>query len=91
MAQEAFRITGEILGRKLADAVVFTSPEAIILFGGLAGAGEMIFGPTRRAMEANLFPVFKGTVRLLSSGIQGNAAILGAAALGWEALGEGKA
>ena len=89
VALEAFRITGEILGRKLADAVVFSSPEAIILFGGLAGAGELLFGPTRRAMEANLFPVFRGTVRLLPSGIQGNAAILGAAALGWEALAQG--
>ena len=88
LAQEAFEFTGDILGRKLADAVAFTSPEAIILFGGLAAAGAHIFEPTRRALEANLFPLFKGTVRLLPSGIQeGNAAVLGAAALGWSLLG----
>lgn len=87
LALEAFAITGEILGRKLADAVVYTSPEAIILFGGLAAAGELLFGPTRRALEENLFPVFRHTVKLLPSGIQGgNAAVLGAGALGWDLL-----
>lgn len=87
IALEAFEFTGDILGRKLADAVVFTSPEAIILFGGLAAAGELIFKPTRRALQENLFSVFRDTVKLLPSGIQGgNAAVLGAAALAWDAL-----
>lgn len=89
LALEAFEITGDILGRKLADAVAFTSPEAIILFGGLAAAGEHIFRPTRQALEQNLFPLFKGTVKLLPSGIpSGSAAILGAAALGWDRRGK---
>jgi glucokinase len=87
IAIEAFEFTGDLLGRKLADAVVFSSPAAIILFGGLAAAGERLFAPTRKALEANLFPVFRNTVKLLPSGIQGgNAAILGAAALGWDAV-----
>ena len=87
LALEAFEITGDILGRKLADAIAFSSPEAILLLGGLASAGELIFNPTRRAMEENLFSVFKNTVQLLPSGIQGgHAAILGAGALGWDAL-----
>ena len=34
IALEAFRITGELLGYALADAVTITSPEAIFLFGG---------------------------------------------------------
>lgn len=86
VALEAFARTGDLLGRKLADAVAYTSPEAIILFGGLADAGELLFEPTRRALNANLFSVFRDSVRLLPSGIKGNAAILGAAALGWDAL-----
>lgn len=86
LALEAFETTGAILGRKLADAVVFTSPEAIFLLGGLAEAGELIFNPTRRSLEKHLFPLFRNTVKLLPSGIQGGkAAILGAGALGWEA------
>ena len=91
IALEAFRITGEILGRKLADAVAHTSPSAIILFGGLSSAGDLIFGPTRRAMEEGMLGLFKGKVRLIPSGLsEGNAAILGSAALIWNELEAGR-
>lgn len=87
LAIRAFEFTGEILGRKLADSVAHTSPEAIFLFGGLVSAGELLFAPTRRAMEENLFHAFKGTVQLLPSGVpQGQAAVLGAAAMIWDQL-----
>lgn len=82
LAREAFAITGEILGQSLADAVAYTSPEAIFLFGGLANAGEYLLGPTRAALESNMLNIFKGTVKLLPSALNSrNAAILGAAAL----------
>ncbi len=84
LACEAFEYTGRILGSKLADSVAHTSPEAIILFGGLAASGELIFEPTRRHLEANLLNIFQGTVKLLPSQLQErNAAVLGASALVW--------
>ena len=85
VAKEAFRFTGELLGRALADVVTVTSPEAIFLFGGLSKAGKLIFEPTQWYMEENMLFVFKNKVKLLPSGIQGkNAAILGASALIWQ-------
>lgn len=85
VALEAFRITGEMLGRALADVVTVTSPEAIFLFGGLSKAGKLIFEPTQWYMEENMLFVFKNKVKLLPSGIQNkNAAILGASALIWQ-------
>jgi len=87
VARESFESTGDLLGRKLADAVAYTSPEAIFLFGGLAASGELLLGPTRRALEGNLLNVYQGTVKLLPSGIpEGMAAILGAGALIWKEL-----
>ncbi len=87
VALEAFRITGEMLGRALADVVTVTSPEAIFLFGGLAKAGKFIFEPTQWYMEENMMFTFKNKVKLLPSGIQSkNAAILGASALIWQEL-----
>lgn len=87
VALEAFRFTGEMLGRALADVVTVTSPQAIFLFGGLSKAGKMIFEPTQWYMEENMLFVFKNKVKLLPSGIQGkNAAILGASALIWQEL-----
>lgn len=87
IALEAFEITGRILGVKIADAVACTSPEAIFIFGGLAKAGELIFDPTIKNMEDNLFPVYKGKVKVLPSQLQdANAAVLGASALAWKEL-----
>lgn len=85
IALEAFERTGRVLGLALADLMAVTSPEAIILFGGLAYSGDLIMKPTYRYMEENMMTVFKGKVKLLLSGIQDkNVAILGGAALIWK-------
>jgi len=84
IALAAFEYTGYILGIKLADAITFSSPEAIILSGGLANAGHFIFTPTKKYMEKYLLPFFQKKVKLLPSKLmKDNAAVLGAAALVW--------
>jgi glucokinase len=85
LALEIFEFTGKILGLALANAVMFSSPEAIVLFGGLTKAGDYILKPTREHMEANLIQVFQNKVKLLISHLkESDAAILGASALVWE-------
>lgn len=85
IANEIFEFTGQILGESLANFVMFSSPEAIILFGGLTKAGDLIMNPTRKAMEDNLLQIFKNKVRLMFSNLkEADAAILGASALVWE-------
>jgi glucokinase len=89
LALQAFEHCGSILGLKLADSVAHLSPEAIILFGGMAAAGDLIFSPTRRSLEEHLFPIFRNKVKLLPSKLtQGDTAILGASALIWKAMAE---
>jgi glucokinase len=85
LALEIFEFTGKILGLALANAVMFSSPEAIILFGGLTKAGDLILKPTREHMEENLIQVFQNKVKILVSHLkESDAAILGASALAWE-------
>jgi glucokinase len=85
LARDVYEFTGRILGLALANAVMFSSPEAIILFGGLTKAGDLILKPTREHMEANLIQVFQNKVKLLISHLrESDAAILGASALVWE-------
>jgi glucokinase len=85
IAKEVFRFTGEILGKALANFVMFSSPEAIILFGGLTKAGDYILNPTRQHMEENVLPFFRNKVKLIFSELpEADAAILGASALVWE-------
>lgn len=91
LALEAFDFTAKILGFKLADSVAHTSPEAIILFGGLALAGDLILVPTKNYMESFLLNIFKNKVKILPSALPGgNAAVLGAAALIWNELEKSK-
>lgn len=85
IANDIFEYTGQILGEALANFVMFSSPEAIVLFGGLTNAGDLILKPTRQAMEANLVQTFKNKVKLLFSNLkEADAAILGASALVWK-------
>lgn len=85
IAKDVFAFTGQVLGEALADFVKFSSPEAIILFGGLAKSGDLLMKPLRQSMEDNLMPIFKGKVKLLFSEMKdADAAILGASALAWE-------
>lgn len=84
LARETFTYTGEMLGKALANVVAITSPEAIFLMGGLAKAGDLLFKPTREAMEQNMMRIFKNKVKLLPSQLDKNAAIYGAASLVWK-------
>lgn len=85
VALKAFEITGEILGRALADVVAFSSPAAIFIFGGLAEAKEMILQPAKESMEKYLINCFKDKVSILPSAL-GNkdAGIVGGASLIWK-------
>ena len=85
LAQDIFDFTGNILGEAIADAIAFSSPEAIILFGGLAKSGDYIFKPIQKAIDDNVLNIYKGKAKLLMSELKdSDAAVLGASALGWE-------
>lgn len=86
LAKDIFNYTGTILGEALADMVVFSSPEAFVLFGGLAKSGELLMKPLRDALDKNVMSIFKGKAKIMLSELkEADAAVLGASALGWEA------
>ena len=85
LAKDIFDFTGTILGEALADFIAFSSPEAIVLFGGLAKSGEYIMKPILKAVDENILNIYKGKTKLLISELKdSDAAVLGASALGWE-------
>ncbi len=86
LARDVFEYTGTILGEAMADMMVFSSPAAFILFGGLAKSGELLLKPLRNAMDKNMMGIFKGKAKVMLSELkEADAAVLGASALGWEA------
>lgn len=85
LAKDIFQFTGKILGEAFADFVAFSSPEAIVLFGGLTKAGDMLYEPIVESMNENLMPLWRGKIKVLFSTLkESDAAILGASALAWE-------
>ncbi|MCX6257994.1 MAG: ROK family protein [Bacteroidia bacterium] len=87
LALKVFDFTGKMLGLKLSDAVAFSSPEAIILFGGVALAGDLILKPAKKYMEEYLLPVYRNKVKIIPSMLYAkNAAVLGAASLAWNEI-----
>jgi glucokinase len=85
IANNIFEFTGQILGESLANFIMFSSPQSIVLFGGLTKAGNLLLNPTRKHMEKSLLPIFQNKVKLIFSELkEADAAILGASALVWE-------
>lgn len=86
IAKDIFDYTGTILGEALADMMVFSSPQAFILFGGLAKSGDLLMKPLVEAMDRSMLSLFRGKPKVIMSELkEADAAVLGASALGWEA------
>jgi glucokinase len=86
-ARAAFAVTGEYLGRLLANLAAAFDPEAFVLFGGLVNAGDLLVGPAQRAFEKHALKRSRDRVRILVSAVNdGQAAVLGASRLVRETL-----
>lgn len=84
IGKEVMKSVGVILGEAFADFVKFSSPEAIVMFGGPVKSADLFIDDLKETMEANLMPTFRGKVKVLTSQLKdGDAAILGASALAW--------
>jgi glucokinase len=89
LALECFDITADKLARGLATAIAITSPNTIVLFGGVANSGNLILAPLKPKLEEKLLKIFKNKIEIVISDLDdGNAAIIGAGALVWNELKE---
>ncbi len=82
LAIKTLALTGDILGKSLADLAIAYAPEAIFLSGGPVGAGDFLMKPAKESFELNLIKHLRGKVNLDYSLSQSNElALIGAAAL----------
>lgn len=81
----------ELIGRMLATAMMnacwLLNPEAIIIGGGVARAGDLLFKPLREHLLSQLSGPFKNDLAILPAAFGHEAGIIGAAALGLEEAG----
>jgi glucokinase len=88
IALETFDFTAHLLGVSCANVAMISAPEAIIICGGLAQAGDLLLKKTKDYMEEQLIKNYKNQIQILPSGIKkGNSAVIGAAALAWKEFG----
>ncbi|CAM3526054.1 ROK family protein [Nocardioides dubius] len=77
---------GRHLGEGIADLVAVLDPEVIVLGGGVAESGELLAGPVRQALAANLTGAGHRPFGVVRTALLGNgAAIVGAADLARQA------
>lgn len=85
MAIEVYRRTGYLFGMGLATYASLVNPEAIIVTGGVSGAGHWLLDPTRESFESHVFRNMRGKVRIMLSDLNNHERdVLGASALAWE-------
>jgi glucokinase len=76
-----YRRVGTYIGRALANIICVLNPEAIVVGGGIALAGEVLLAPIREeiARRTTVFTPARGGVEVLASPLGDRAGALGAA------------
>jgi len=72
---------GEILGVACTTLIHIFDPEAIVIGGGIAQAGEPFFSGIRRAIQERAYPVLAAKVKIIPARLGTIAGAMGAAAL----------
>lgn len=78
IAIELFRNFAEKLSTLIMNLMYALVPEAIIIGGGLANAGELLFAPLRASLKEQLFPVHYKALNILPAHFGTEAGIIGA-------------
>ena len=84
IATEVYERIGNFIGIALCNCIVLCDPDRIILGGGIAAAGETLFGPIRRTVAARSMISGFDVTQIVPAQLGNNAGALGAAALVWE-------
>jgi glucokinase len=74
------------LGAVVGTVVNVLNPDVVIIGGGVANAGEAMFGPLRRAIDRYALPTHRAGLRLEPAMLGERAGSVGAGLLGWAAL-----
>ncbi len=83
-AIEILERVGFIIGLALCTCIVLTDPDLIVIGGGIAAAGELLFEPIRRTVRARSLISGFEVDRIVPAQFGNLAGIYGAGALAWD-------
>ncbi|NUN48606.1 MAG: ROK family protein [Candidatus Brocadiae bacterium] len=77
----------EMLGMAVADLANILNPEIVVIGGGVARAGNILFRPIRAAMAREALPNVSKGLRVVPAKLGNDAGLLGAAGCAWKRFG----
>lgn len=81
LAVDFWQEIGKRIGITLSGVINLLNPERVIIGGGLANAGQILFKSIRDTVDKRALPINKRTVKILKAKLGADAGIVGAAAL----------
>ncbi len=82
IAKAIWNEIGSEIGAGLSNVVWLLNPDCIVLGGGVAKAGDLLFEPIRAAIRARTMPIFHENLAIVPAALGSDAGVIGAAALG---------
>lgn len=77
---------GTQIGAALSNLVWLLNPDCIVIGGGVAKAGELLFEPIRAAIRNRTMPLYFEKLEVVPATLGSDAGVIGAAALGLDAV-----
>ena len=81
VAKKIFEIIGNYIGIGLASVVNLLNPEKIVIGGGVADAGEFLFGPIKETLKKRSMPIQGEAVQVVHAELGNTAGVIGASLL----------
>lgn len=81
IARRVWEEVGFHLGTTLCDIVWLLNPDRIVIGGGVANAGEYVFGPIRKIIRKRTMKIFHEKLEIVPAALGNDAGIIGSAAL----------
>lgn len=81
VARQIFRKIGEIIGVGLSSVVNLLNPEKIIIGGGVADAGDILFAPIKETVQKRTMPIQAKAVEIVPATLGNSAGVIGASLL----------
>ncbi len=81
IAHKVWEEVGFAIGITLCDIVWLLNPDRVVIGGGVARAGEYVFGPIRRVIEQRTMKIFHEGLTIVPATLGNDAGMIGSAAL----------
>ena len=81
IAHKVWEEVGFAIGITLCDIVWLLNPDRVVIGGGVARAGEYVFGPIRRVIEQRTMKIFHESLKIVPAKLGNDAGMIGSAAL----------